>query len=343
MALGTALSMLFSQMISWPLSFIAPVFTMFILALPLRAPRLKAGITFMVALLLPLVAGLAILPFLHHARWVGVLLIALGLYYSFYYTARGGSPVLGNFMTIGLTVMVTVGSVSIEIMLPLIGGLAAGAAAGLCFVWLAHALIPEAPAITEAKPKPARPAPAPEIARRNAWRSMVITFPVALVFLFLSASPTYTVVMIKVASMGQQANVDQSRKMANSLILSTVLGGLGAIVGWQILSIWPSLLMYTLLIALASLIYGRGIFKGEALHPKFSMWSYALLTMIVILAPAVTDSMVGSDAGAAFWWRLFLFFVIAIYGRIAVAVFDAFWSGTKNRENMAENQSPVGS
>ena len=37
MALGTALSMLFSQIVNWPLSFVAPVLTMFILSLPLPA------------------------------------------------------------------------------------------------------------------------------------------------------------------------------------------------------------------------------------------------------------------------------------------------------------------
>ena len=41
MALATALSMLFSQIVNWPMSFIAPVFTMFILAL---APHLQLEI-----------------------------------------------------------------------------------------------------------------------------------------------------------------------------------------------------------------------------------------------------------------------------------------------------------
>jgi len=46
MALGTALSMLFSQIVNWPMSFIAPVLTMFILSLPLPALKLDAGIKF---------------------------------------------------------------------------------------------------------------------------------------------------------------------------------------------------------------------------------------------------------------------------------------------------------
>ena len=38
LALGTALSLWFSQAINWPLSFIAPVLTLMILSLPLPAP-----------------------------------------------------------------------------------------------------------------------------------------------------------------------------------------------------------------------------------------------------------------------------------------------------------------
>ena len=53
------------------------------------------------------------------------------------------------------------------------------------------------------------------------------------------------------------------------------------------------------------------------------MWNYALLTLIVILAPAVTDSPVSDGVG--FWSRVGLFVVIAVYGTIAVRVFDAFW------------------
>jgi len=63
------------------------------------------------------------------------------------------------------------------------------------------------------------------------------------------------------------------------------------------------------------------------------MWSYAYLTMIVVLAPAVLDSQSGSAAGATFYSRLLLFVVIAVYGSIAVAVFDAFWLATSQRDD----------
>ena len=49
LALGTGLSMWVSQAVAWDLSFIAPVMTLFILALPLPALSLKMGIKFLAA------------------------------------------------------------------------------------------------------------------------------------------------------------------------------------------------------------------------------------------------------------------------------------------------------
>ncbi len=202
---------------------------------------------------------------------------------------------------------------------------------GIAFVWVAHLLLPELPpdpALAGMK-KPKPPAPQAAEARRGAFRSMLVVLPLALVFMFMSGSPAYTVVMIKVASMGQQASAAKSKVMGRELLESTVWGGAGAIIGWCLMKIWPSLILYTLLIGLAGLVYGRWIFRGPAVHPKFSMASYAFLTMIVILAPAVLDSPTGSGAGAAFYSRLLLFILIAVYGTAAVAVFDAFWPGRK--------------
>jgi len=334
LALGTALSLCFSQAVNWQMSYIAPVLTLLILALPLPAPNLKQGVGFVIALLLPIMAATVFLPFLWHARWAGILLIALALYYSFYYTARGGSAILGTLMTIGLTLTVTVGSVNASIMVYLIQAMAKCAIFGIAFVWIAHALLPDPPPDPAAAARPRPPAAKPDLseARRNAFRSLVIVLPIALIFLFMSGSPSYTVVMIKVASMGQQATADHSRQMGRSLLESTLWGAFGALIGWALMSAWPSLLFYTLLITLAGLLFGRGIFQGPTVHPKFSMWSYAFLTMLVILAPALLDGQGSDGAGAAIWSRVFLFTLIAVYGTTAVAVFDAFFPGKTSKE-----------
>jgi hypothetical protein len=329
MALATALSMWFSQVVNWPMSFVAPVFTMFILALPLPALSFTNGIKFVLVLVGCAYAGLMLLPFILNQRMVGIGLLTIALFHSFYFTARGGSPILGAFATIGLAITTSVGTVSVDAVLAVLNGLTMGAIFGVAFVWIGHAILPDSCArVEEAQAPVSKPEPQePDLtmARRNALRSMTIVMPIIIWFLLSSTSASYAAVLIKVSSMGHQAGLDQTRQAGKSLLLSTFIGGVGAIIGWQVLSVWPSLVMYTLLIGLAGLIMGPKIFKGPGMHPDGATWSYGFLTMIVVLAPAVMDGQGGGSADAAFWSRLIMFVLATLYAVGAVFVFDALW------------------
>jgi hypothetical protein len=330
LAFGTASALWVSQVVAWDLSFIAPVIAMFILALPLPAPGLKGGILFVAALSLSVAAGLLLLPALLDYPLAGLLLLVLALFWSFYYTATGGSAVLGTFATVGIALSTAVGSVSIDAALGLVASLTVNTVIGVIFIWIAYALVPDSTARRDdVAPPPKRPAPEPPDlaeARWSAYRSLLIVFPVCLWFMLSSASISYVPVMIKVASMGQQATMEGARTAGRSLILSTLIGGAGAIIGWNLLRIAPVLPVYTLIIALGALLMGPRIFHGRAMHPQAATWSYGYLTMIVILAPAVTDSAGGSSADVAFWGRLMMFLLATLYGIAAVFVVDAFRS-----------------
>lgn len=334
LALGTSLSLLFSQAVNWDMSYIAAVLTMFLLALPLPVIKLKGAIVFILVLAISLFGGMLLLPMLLNHRWVGILLLTLAMFHSFYYTAKGGNAVIGTFATVGIGLATAVGTVSIDGAISAAGGVTIGGVAGIAFVWIAHAILPDSLASNTTGPVAAAPAPPPKPdladARRSALRSLVIMMPVLFFFLLSSSSASYLALMIKVASMAQQAGLDQTRQAGKSLLISTVIGGAAAILAWEVLTIWPSLLMYVLLIALAGLIMGRRIFAGPGMHPAGATWSYGYLTMIVVLAPAVMDGIAGAPAGAAFWSRLLMFVYATIYGVGAVYIFDAFWPNRKN-------------
>jgi hypothetical protein len=333
LALATSLSLLFSQLVNWPMSFIAPIFTLFILSLPLPALSLKDGIKFVLVLAVCANAGLMLLPFILNQRMVGILLLTLALFHSFYYTARGGSPVVGAFATVGLAFVVAIGTVSIDAVVGVVNGMIIGAVSGLAFVWIGHAILPDSSARIESTAATTQKLPPnePDLtdARRSAWRSLLIVMPIVIWFLLSSASASYAAVLIKVSSMGQQAGLDQTNEAGRSLLMSTAIGGLAAIIAWQVLSVWPSLLMYTLLVGLGGLIMGPKIFAGFGMHAQGATWSYGFLTMVVILAPAVIDGQVGSSADVAFWSRLNMFIIATLYAIGAVFVFDALWPRKK--------------
>ena len=328
LAFGTSLSLWFSQAVGWQMSFIAPVFTLLVLALPLPVLKLKQGIAFVAVLAVSLYAGMLLLPMLLEQPVVGLLLLTLALYWSFYFTAKGGSALIGTFATIGLALVAGVGSVNVDALLIVAGDVVLAAAVGVIFTWIAHALIPDTLAvdtIPTAGKKAAEP-PKPDLAdaRWSAFRSLLIVMPVALLLMLSSASTAYIAVMIKVASMGQQATNDDTREAGRSLILSTIIGGVGAIIGWEVLSITPTLMIYTLIVGLAGLIMGPKIFQGLAMHPQAGTWSYGYITMIILLAPAVMDSIGGDAASVKFWDRIIMFAGATLYAVAAVYVVDAF-------------------
>jgi hypothetical protein len=200
-----------SQAISWPMSFVAPLLAFVFLSLPLPRPTAKITLGFILVLAASSYAGVVLLPFLQHARWVGIGLFVLALFHTFYFTARGGSAVIGMLMTVGLTLVAAVGSVSSVVMVEIAKWLTICAVWAMGFVWLAHALIPDPPSppgLAGKKPPPAA-RPDLETAHLRAMRSMLIVLPIALIFFFSSASTSYLIVMIKVATMGQQANGQQ--------------------------------------------------------------------------------------------------------------------------------------
>jgi hypothetical protein len=324
LAAGTSAALWFSQVINWDVSFIMPVLVSFLLAVPIPAPTLKKGIIFILALALPAYGVLLLLPLLDYFRLAGILILIAACFWSFYYSAKGGSPVLGAFLTMGLALLTAVGSDSIDALLMVNKSLVFNAVVAMLFVWLAHAFFPEFPRPANMGPRPSPPKPERATAIWSAWRSTVIVFPVMFFFLLYQGSASYLVVMIKVASMGQQVENDSTRAAGKSLLMSTVIGGIGAIFMWQLLSIWPSLIFYTLLIALGGLIMGRRIFSGMAMHTQAGTWSYAFLTMIVLIAPAVLDGPGGSAASVSFYSRLGMMFAATLYSVVAVRIYDAF-------------------
>ncbi len=328
LALGTALSLWFSQAVGWQMSFIAPVFTLLVLGLPLPVLKLKQGVAFIAVLAVALYSGMLLLPLLLEQPAVGLLLLTLALFWSFYFTAKGGSALLGTFATVGLALVAGVGSVNVDALLIIAGDVVFAAAVGIIFVWIAHGLLPDSLATDIAPMAGKKPleAPKPDLAdaRWSAFRSLLIVLPVALLLMLSSSSTAYIAVMIKVASMGQQATNDDTRAAGRSLILSTIIGGIGAVIGWELISMVPTLTFYTLLIGLAGLIIGPKIFQGVAMHPQAGTWSYGFMTMLILLAPAVMDGIGGDSASVKFWDRIIMFAGATLYAVAAVYVVDAF-------------------
>lgn len=337
LAFGTTGCLLVSQMVGWQFSYIAPLITLFVLSLPSPSPGLGGGLKLVIALSLGTYSGVLLLPLLLYQTLAGLVLLALAMFWAFYAAARGAPAAIASLVSLGLTLVVAVGSVSVDAYLEIAAHVARNALIGVGFALLGHTLFKDpalpagAGAADAATDLPAEPG-------RSALRSLLIVLPVAVWLLFSSASAANVGFMIKVTSMGQQASLGAARVVARSLIISTFAGGVAAVVLWEILRIWPSLVLYTLLVALAGLVFGRRVFSGVGLRPDGATWSYAYLTMLLILAPAALDGVNGDPAGAKFFDRLWMFVGATVYGVGAVFVFDLL--GRRRMDKGMDSGSP---
>lgn len=337
LAAGVTLAMWISQAFAWSLSFLAPIMAAFILSLPVPRPPPKFFIVIVVALTGSVYGSFVLLPMLLHHRLAGLILVGVVLFHTFYFTARGKSAAIGTLVTIGITVTLALGSVSVDVLLALAKGLAQGVVVGAIVAWLMHALLPDPP-MGRPAPPPSAGLPCPV---RRAVRSLLVVMPVVIWFLLSASSASNAGVMIKVATMGQQATGADAGRAAQSLIASTLIGGVAAVIAWEILSIWPSLTLYVLITATATLWFGGKIFEGAGLSKNGDTWSFALLTMFIVLAPAVLDAQFGSAADTSFYDRLMMFAGASAYGVVAVYVFNAFWPIDNGDETNARGESAV--
>ena len=73
------------------------------------------------------------------------------------------------------------------------------------------------------------------------------------------------------------------------------------------------------------------------------MWSYGLLTMMVIVMPGAMDSAGGDAAGARFSDRIVMFVLATLYAVVAVYVFDRFWpEKSMGNESKVSDQTSAG-
>lgn len=326
LAFVTAFGLWLSQAINWSVSYLTPVLLAVLLAIPLPGVSLKKALALILALLIPIWATTwFLLPVLSYLPLAGMLLLIGACFWCFYYSASGGSPVMGAILTMGLAIVAAVGSDSISAVIGINQALSMNAVIAVFLVWLAYVIFPEKPYETGQK-APSKPAPpSRQEAIRSAWRSTAIVLPVIVFFLFYTGSSSYMLVMIKVASMGQQVENDMTKAAGKSLLMSTLIGGIGAVIMWNAMSIWPSIINLTLLALLGGLVMGRRVFQGQGMALHADTWSYAFMTMLVIILPSVLDGATGDAAGAKFFDRISMIAWTTLYAVTAVAVFDAFW------------------
>ncbi|MGZ8225616.1 MAG: hypothetical protein ACXWT3_03120 [Methylococcaceae bacterium] len=308
MAIGLGLAVLAAYGLALRAPFLVCVMAVIVLCKPgPPMPFLKAVVIALVLAAL-LAAGALMVPILENYALTGVLLTGAVLYGLFFWGLRSGNP-LTMILLISFLLIPVVGVADQALIPMIIAPIALGIGVGALVNSVSHAFFP----VTCGPAK--KGGALPPISRDTAsWIALRGTLVVVPVFVLALTNPSfYLAAIMKTVALGQQAGATNARSAGVELVGSTLMGSWMAAVVWIGLSLWPNLWMLMLWIVASVLWAGARLFgvKTTAFSPSF--WSNALVTMLILLGPAIEDSANGKDVFKASAVRVFLFVGVALY------------------------------
>ncbi len=308
LAIGLGAAVLVAYGLGIGAPFVSCLLTVLILCKPGPPIPLVKGMVLAVLVGGVLAAGLLMVPLLEHYAMTGVVLTAALLYVVYLLGARRGSP-MTVILVIASTAIPVVGVADQGLAAGLARAMAVGLAVGITVNGIWHALFPDP--TRSAGPAATAAAVSPAAARRAALQATLVIMPVYV--LALSNPAHFFPALVKGSALGQQAHSTAARSAGSELVGSTIAGALMAAVVWAGLSLWPSLWMLMLWMMAAAFWSGSRLFRVRETRRPPSFWSNALVTMLILLGPAIEDSAVGKDVLMGSLTRTTLFIGIAIY------------------------------
>lgn len=327
LATGLGLAVLLAYGLDMSLPFVLCVVTALVLCKPGPPMPLLKGLVAAAALGVVVVAGVLMVPLLEHYAAAGVVLTAALLFACF----RAGGGVASPktmILAIALTAIPVAGVAEQALALQLAESLALGLAIGALVSGFGHALVPDRPAPGSAAPAKPRPPVVPGTKDWTALRATLVVLPVFVLALTNPAS--YLAALVKSVSLAQQAGASTAHSAGKELVGSTLTGALVAALIWAGLSLRPNLIMLVLWIVAAVFWVGARIFgiKTGAFPPSY--WVNVLVTMLILLGPAIEDSVQGKDVVHASTIRVCLFLALALYAWLTVWVLERWRASWPN-------------
>ena len=318
LSLTTALALACAYALGMPLPYLAPMFALILTATPAPPMGLKSLFRLLLVVLITLGVGLLLIPLLLEYSVSAVLVVAIGLYFSFFLTVHKSKALLGTLLTIGFTMISTAGTVSFALATAVIQALVLGIVLTIACHWAVYLWFPEDPAPTRKKPA----APATDLDQSNwiAVRATLIVLPAYL--LALSNPSMYLPIIMKSVSLGQQSSLVSARSAGRELLGSTFLAGCFAVLFWIMLGIATNLWMFFWLMLLFGIYISSKLYQLIPSRFPASFWLNVTTTMLILLGPAVEDSANGNDVYTAFAVRMGLFVAVTLYAWLAVFVLE---------------------
>lgn len=325
LAIGLGLAVLIAYGMALQAPFVVCVLAVLSLCKPGPPIPFVKGVVLGFVIAALLVAGVLLVPILQHYAVAGVVLTGALLYAVFFAGARSASP-LTAILVIAITVIPVAGVAEQALATALSVAIGVGLGTGAVVGGVSHALFPDGPG-------PATGAVAPatvsrEIASSKALQATLVVMPVFV--LALTNPAFYLAAIMKTVTLGQQASSTNARSAGRELVGSTLMGAWMATLVWCGLSLRPNLWMLMLWMVAAALWAGAKLFGVRRTSFPPSFWGNALVTMLILLGPAIEDASVGKDVYRASATRVALFVAVSLYAWATVWVLER-WRASRSK------------
>ncbi len=333
----TATSLALAYGLALQMPFLAPLFGFMLTAAPKPPPGLKGLVGLLLVLAILLGSGLLLTPIVSQYTVVGLLLVLGGLFLANYITLNVCKPQIGLLLTVGVTLITALGLVGFGLAVALIEELMICIAIAVICQWIVYPVFPEDP---DTYPQEATPPVQHARSRWLAGRATLIVFPVYLLAL---TNPTfYAPTIMKAVALGQQTSETDAKHAGLELLGSTLLAGLIAILFWFCLKLAPNLWFFALWMLACSCYLAAKMYLILPTRFAPSFWSNVMITILILVGPAVADSANGRDPYKAFAVRMCLFIAVTLYAWVALAVIEQ-WRRKQSTRTVTENSTLAGS
>jgi len=317
LSLGVTLAMAVAQGIGWPMAQMAPLLTALFLISARHAPTLAVGAKFVLVIVAALLLGLLIAVYLVPYPITCVLVVVLLQFRIFYAAAGGASPFVVTIALIAVTLLPLLGQTTPGLAETVAEGLVHAAIVAILVQWVAFALVPpSAAALKRAGGGTAALVPA-SARLESAMRATAVVGPLTVAFMVFNWNAP--VVLIFAALLGQQPGTRAGIKGALGLVIANVLGGIAAIVVYNLLVAVPSYAFLLVVTGLSALLFGGPIYAADAKAPLFRS---AFTTMLILTGSSVATF--GQEADTSFYERLWQVMLAGLYIAGAFHLFETF-------------------
>jgi hypothetical protein len=325
-ALGSTITVAVVMGFGLPIGYLVPVLSLSFLASGKPAPDLKGGLMFFLIVTFSASFGLLLAKFFLPFPVVHILLLTLILFYIFFTNHPLFHPLLKTFLLISILLIPNLALFSKDKAIIAAISLSSYAAITILLIWFIFLLFPaqKVPeSVAEASPELSPPT---RLQRFNtAITSTLVILPVLLLFYFYNFTDSI-LILIFISILSMQPEFAKDFKGGKALVLGNLIGGLSAILAYEIFTVLPEFFYFVLVVLLAGLIFGRQVFSGK---PMAALWGMGFSTFLLVICS--TTAMGTTDADAKVWTRVLQIMTAVIYIVGAFGLISLFKNDIKSK------------